>query len=91
MNAAVGLNNWRNLASVTVDGHDGPITSYVDAADFIMIQAMPTLNLALSSSVDFIFGAGYTHYIAAKGGGGHGAITLSAAFNFHKQAGVSKV
>lgn len=56
----------------------------IDAPDFIQLQAMPTINVALSGSVDFIFGVGYAHYIATKGGSSSGAVALNAAFNFHK-------
>ncbi len=53
--------------------------------NFIMIQAMPTVDIALSKSVDFILGIGYTHYVPTKDNfDSFGAVTLKTAFNFHK-------
>lgn len=56
----------------------------IEMPDHIMIQAMPTVDIAMSKSADFILGIGYTHYIATKGGDSFGAVTLKTAFNFHK-------
>ena len=51
----------------------------------IMFQAMPTVDVAIGSSVDFSLGVGYTHYVPTKGGGsGSGAVTIRTAFTFHK-------
>lgn len=72
----------------TSDGYDIKVSKrkyeHVDAPDFVLLQAMPTINIALSGSVDFILGVGYAHYIATKGGNSSGAVALNAAFNFHK-------
>lgn len=72
----------------TSDGYDikvGKHTQHVDASNFTMIQAMPTVDMAIGGSVDFSLGVGYTHYIPTKGGGsGTGAVTIRTAFTFHK-------
>lgn len=58
---------------------------HIDAPNFVMLQAMPTLDIALNSRTDFSIGVGYTHYMATTSGGkGFGAITIHGAFNFHK-------
>ena len=72
----------------TSDGYDVPTgkhhSAHVDAPDFILLQAMPTIDMKLNGAVDFVFGVGYAHYIATKGGNSSGAVALNAAFNFHK-------
>lgn len=63
----------------------GRKTQTVEMPNFIMIQAMPTVDIALSKSVDFILGIGYTHYVPTKDNfDSFGAVTLKTAFNFHK-------
>lgn len=58
---------------------------HIDASNFVMLQAMPTLDIALNSRTDFSIGVGYTHYMASTSGGkGFGAFTIQGAFNFHK-------
>lgn len=58
---------------------------HIDASNFVMLQAMPTLDIALNSRTDFSIGVGYTHYMASTSGGkGTGAFTIQGAFNFHK-------
>lgn len=58
---------------------------HIDAPNFVMLQAMPTLDIALNSRTDFSIGVGYTHYMATTSGGkGSGAFTIQGAFNFHK-------
>ena len=69
----------------------GKKTEKYPSPDHIMIQAMPTADIALSKSVDFILGIGYTHYVPTKGSGGFGAVTLKTAFNFHKSTAISTV
>lgn len=54
--------------------------------NYIMIQAMPTVDIALSKSVDFILGIGYTHYVPTKDNcDSFGAVTLKTAFNSTSQ------
>lgn len=58
---------------------------HIDASNFVMLQAMPTLDIALNSRTDFSIGVGYTHYMPSTSGGkGTGAFTIQGAFNFHK-------
>lgn len=69
----------------------GKKTEKITLPDHIMIQAMPTVDIALSKSVDFILGIGYTHYVPTKGSDSFGAVTLKTAFNFHKSTAISTV
>ena len=73
----------------TDDGYDIPSGrnsyTHVDAPNFVMLQVMPTLDIAMNSRTDFSVGVGYTRYMATKSGGkGFGAFTIQGAFNFHK-------
>ena len=66
----------------------GKKTQTIESPDHIMIQAMPTVDIALSKKVDFILGLGYTHYVPTKGSGSYGAVMLKTAFNFHSSTAV---
>ena len=72
-----------NTASDQTVG-SGRYKQTVEMPDYIMVQVMPGIQFPLSGSVDFNFGAGYTHFIPASGGDGFGAIAIRAGFGFHK-------
>lgn len=61
----------------------GKYSSTIETPDNIMVQIMPGIQYPLSNTVDFNFGAGYTHFIPTKGSGSSGAITIRAGFGFH--------
>ena len=72
----------------TVDS--GNSRTKVKMPDYIMVQIMPGVQFPLSGSVDFNFGAGYTHFIPASGGDGFGAIAIRAGFGFHRSLTAGK-
>ena len=78
-----------NTASDQTVG-SGKYRTEVKMPDYIMVQIMPGLQFPLSGSVDFNFGAGYTHFIPASGGDSYGAIAIRAGFSFHRSLTTSK-
>ncbi len=58
---------------------------------YLMLSFMPTVQIPLSNKVDFNFGLGYSHFIyTGEGGGGYGAFTIRAGFDFHKSVAKHK-
>jgi len=55
----------------------------VKMPNYIMVQIMPGIQIPISGSVDFNFGAGYTYFIPSSGGNGFGAVAIRAGFGFH--------
>lgn len=78
-----------NTASDQTVG-SGRYRQKVEMPDYIMVQIMPGIHFPLSGSVDFNFGAGYTHFIPTSGGDGSGAIAIRAGFGFHSSLNKSQ-
>lgn len=73
--------NTKSEKEVKIDNRH---TEYIEMPNHIMVEAMPTVYVALSPSIDLVLGLGYTHYVPTKGGDGFGAVSLKTALNFHK-------
>lgn len=71
----------------TIQTDYGPISQEmpgVKALDFVMMEIMPGIQFPMSTRMDFMLSAGYTHNFSTEGGGGSGYFSVKAGINFHK-------
>lgn len=71
----------------TIQSEYGPITQEnpgYKAPDFFLMEIMPGIQFPMSTRMDFMLSAGYTHNFGTEGGGGFGYFSVKAGINFHK-------